>query len=188
MTARSDSTHTMTQHQAQPKSGLSALANRSPRLALVFLLLAACAAPASARLGSSAPEFALQRVDGATVRLADYKGQPVFVNFWATWCVPCREEMPLMQQVYEQYHDDGLVILAVDMEEDAATVQRWIEQGGFTFTFLLDTDGEVLKRYNVTAAPTSYFVSPDGMIRDLKLGALSRDEMRAKVEKLLGTS
>jgi peroxiredoxin len=93
--------------------------------------------------------------------------------------------MPAMQDLYEQYRDQGLVILAVDMEEDVRLVRRWIDQGGYTFTFVLDSEGEQVKRYNVNASPTSYFVGRDGVIRDLKLGALSRDEMRAKVEKLL---
>jgi peroxiredoxin len=92
------------------------------------LLLAACSqnTPA-ARMGGQAPDFTLQTADGGTVRLADLKGQPVFINFWATWCDPCREEMPAMQAVYDQYKDRGLVILAIDMEEDQRRVQRWIE-------------------------------------------------------------
>jgi peroxiredoxin len=96
--------------------------------------------------------------------------------------------MPAMQAVYEQYRDRGLVILAIDMEEDPRRVQRWIDQGGYTFTFLLDSEGEQVKRYNINASPTSYFVGPDGVIRDLKLGALSPTEMKTKVEKLLGQS
>jgi len=153
------------------------------------LLLVACSQNAPmARMGGQAPDFTLQTADGGTVRLADLKGKPVFINFWATWCEPCREEMPAMQAVYDQYKDRGLVILAIDMEEDQRRVQRWIEQGGYTFTFLLDSEGEQVKRYNINSSPTSYFVSPDGVIRDLKLGALSRTEMQAKVEKLLGQS
>ncbi len=153
--------------------------------AIAMLLVACGGAQPAARLGSPAPDFTLQSADGSTVRLADLKGKPVFINFWATWCGPCREEMPAMQELYEQYRDQGLVILAVDMEEDVRLVRRWIDQGGYTFTFVLDSDGEQVKRYNVNASPTSYFVGRDGVIRDLKLGALSRDEMRAKVEKLL---
>ncbi len=153
--------------------------------ALIALLLTACSPPAPARLGSPAPDFALPSLDGPSVRLADFKGRPVLINFWATWCVPCREEMPLMQEVYEQYRERGLVILAINMEEDAQTVRRWVDQGGFTFTFVLDSEGEQVKRYNVTAAPTSYFVGRDGVIRDLKLGALTRSDMQGKVEKLL---
>ena len=152
---------------------------------LGVLLLAACGTAPAARLGSPAPDFTLQTVDGTPLRLSDLKGKPVFMNFWATWCVPCREEMPAMQELYEQYRDRGLVILAVNMEEDQARVQRWIDQGGFTYTFVLDSEGQQLKRYNVNAAPTSYFIGRDGVIRDLKLGAISRAEMQTKVEKLL---
>ena len=154
---------------------------------VLLLLLAGCTAPPQARLGGAAPDFTLPSIDGTPVRLSELKGKPVFINFWATWCVPCREEMPLMREVYEQNREKGLVILAVDMEEDASLVRRWVEQGGYTFTFLLDSDGELIKRYNVTAAPTSYFVGPDGLIRDVKLGALSRSDMQAKVEKIVAT-
>jgi peroxiredoxin len=152
----------------------------------VVLALAACSgAQPAARLGSPAPDFTLPTADGGTVRLADLKGKPVLINFWATWCQPCREEMPAMQELYEQYRDRGLVILAIDMEEDLRPVRRWIDQGGYTFTFLLDSEGEQVKRYNINASPTSYFVARDGVIRDLKLGALSRGEMQTRVEKLL---
>jgi cytochrome c biogenesis protein CcmG/thiol:disulfide interchange protein DsbE len=155
---------------------------------LLLLLLTACSGPPQARLGSAAPDFTLQSIDGTSVRLSDFKGKPILINFWATWCVPCREEMPLLQATYEQYREQGLVILAVDMEEDASLVRRWVEQGGYTFTFLLDSDGELLKRYNVTAAPTSYFLSPEGVIKDLKLGALSRGDLQSKVEAVLPRS
>jgi cytochrome c biogenesis protein CcmG, thiol:disulfide interchange protein DsbE len=181
-------TRTTTEQYVQRRAGPGTLATRFLALALLLFLPAACAAPSTARLGGAAPDFTLPAVDGASVRLSDFKGKPVFINFWATWCVPCREEMPLMQATYEEYRDRGLVILAVDMEEDEATVRRWVEQGGYTFTFLLDSDGAEIKRYNVTAAPTSYFVGPDGVIRDLKLGALSRNEMQTKVEKILAGS
>jgi thiol-disulfide isomerase/thioredoxin len=156
-------------------------------VSLLALLLAACGAPPEARMGGVAPDFTLQTVDGAPVRLSDLKGKPVWINFWATWCVPCREEMPAMQELYDQYHDRGLAILAVNMEEDAPTVRRWIDSGGYGFTFVLDADGQQTKRYNVTAAPTSYFVGPDGVIHDLKLGQISRNEMVAKLDKLLGS-
>jgi peroxiredoxin len=152
------------------------------------MVLGACATPPAARLGSPAPDFTLQTVDGAPLRLSDLKGKAVFMNFWATWCTPCREEMPAMQELYEEHRDRGLVILAVNMEEDQARVRRWVEQGGFTYTFVLDSDGEQVKRYNVKAAPTSYFIGRDGAIRDLKLGAISRAEMQAKVAKLLAGS
>jgi cytochrome c biogenesis protein CcmG/thiol:disulfide interchange protein DsbE len=165
-----------------------------PRAWLVWGLLAAlvvataCAPATVARVGSPAPDFTLPSVDGPPVRLADLKGRPVFVNFWATWCAPCREEMPAMQALYERYRDQGLVLLAVNMEEDEARVRRWIEQGGYTFTFLLDSDGQLVKRYNVNAAPTSYFIDRDGVIRDLKLGAISPAEMETKVRGLLAAS
>jgi thiol-disulfide isomerase/thioredoxin len=149
------------------------------------LLLGCClAVPA---LAKNAPDPAYKTLDGHTQKLSALRGKVVVVNFWATWCVPCREEMPAMQELYDQYRDRGLAILAVNMEEDAPTVRRWIDSGGYGFTFVLDADGQQTKRYNVTAAPTSYFVGPDGVIHDLKLGQISRNEMVAKLDKLLGS-
>ena len=176
----------------------------SPRpwlFAVACGLLVACAAlpmgsrapdgaasePAIARPGGAAPDFALPSIDGSTVRLSDLRGQVVFINFWATWCTPCREEMPLMQEVYEQYRDRGLVILAVDMEEDERLVRRWVEQGGYSFTFLLDSDGAQVKRYNVTGAPASYLLSRDGVIREVKVGPFSRADLVTRVERLLAS-
>ncbi len=154
---------------------------------LLIVWLAACGPAPAAKLGSPAPDFTLNTPDGSTVQLAQLKGKPVWINFWATWCVPCREEMPAMQELYEQYRDKGLVILAVNMEEDGPTVQRWIDSGGYSFTFVLDSDGQQVKRYNVKAAPTSYFVGRDGVIQDQKLGQISRTEMVSKLDKLLGS-
>jgi peroxiredoxin len=162
--------------------------SRAGLLLLAAFVLGACGPPPAARLGSPAPDFTLQTVDGDPLRLSDLKGKAVFMNFWATWCTPCREEMPAMQELYDEHRNRGLVILAVNMEEDQARVRLWVEQGGFTYTFVLDSDGEQVKRYNVKAAPTSYFIGRDGVIRDLKLGAISRAEMQAKVEKLLAGS
>jgi thiol-disulfide isomerase/thioredoxin len=157
---------------------------------IILLGAAVSCAPAApvARLGGPAPAFALPGLDGRTVRLADFQGRPVVINFWATWCVPCREEMPLLQEAYERYRERGLVVIAVDIEEPEAVMRRWVEQGGFTLTFVRDPDGSEVKRYNVTSAPTTYFVGPDGVIRDLKLGALSRAELDSKLAALFAAS
>jgi thiol-disulfide isomerase/thioredoxin len=155
--------------------------------ALTVLALGACGTAPAARLGSPAPDFTLQTVDGTPVQLAQLKGKPVWINFWATWCVPCREEMPAMQELFDAYRDHGLTIVAVNMEEDPATVRRWITSGNYGFTFVLDSEGQQVKRYNVKAAPTSYFVGRDGVIHDLKLGQISRAEMVAKLDKLVGS-
>ena len=165
----------------------------SPRLAIRALLLGVCLMLSSAcaggpevvRLGAPAPRFALPNVDGGTVRLGELKGRPVVVNSWATWCAPCREEMPLLEEAYEHYRARGLAVIAVNMEEDERIVRRWIDQGGFTFTFVRDTDGTQVKRWNVNSAPTTWFVDADGVARDVKFGALSRGELEARIDRLL---
>src|SRR5438874_1268118 len=101
------------------RARLTRLSTQYSVLSTLVLVFAACSgAQPAARLGGQAPDFTLQSVGGGPIRLADLKGKPVFINFWATWCEPCREEMPAMQAVYEQYRDRGLIILAIDMEED----------------------------------------------------------------------
>ncbi len=158
-------------------------------LGSALLLSAACAPAATvARLGGPAPEFALPRLDGSTVRLADFKGRPVVINFWATWCAPCREEMPVIQEVYERYRERGLAVVAINMEEPEGVVRRLVEQGGFTLTFARDADGAQVKRYNVTSAPTTYFIGADGIIRDVKLGAVTQADLDTKVQALLTAS
>jgi peroxiredoxin len=93
--------------------------------------------------------------------------------------------MPLLQEAYERYRERGLVVIAINMEEPESVVRRWVEQGGFTLTFVRDADGTQVKRYNVTSAPTTYFVDPAGVIRDLKLGAVTRADLDSKVAALL---
>jgi peroxiredoxin len=156
-------------------------------LAVAALMVASGCTPAAtvARLGGPAPEFALPDLGGQTVRLGDFKGRPVVINFWATWCAPCREEMPLLQEAYERYRERGLVVIAINMEEPESVVRRWVEQGGFTLTFVRDADGTQVKRYNVTSAPTTYFVDSAGVIRDVKLGAVTRADLDGKVAALL---
>jgi len=122
--------------------------------------------------GRPAPDFQLQDLDGQTVSLAGLRGRPFLINFWATWCGPCRMEMPFLQQVYEdpKWSEQGLVILAVNLGEPAATVEGFMEENGLSFTVLLDTSREVGRAYNAALIPTTYFVDKDGIIQDIKIG------------------
>lgn len=131
-------------------------------------------------VGDAAHDFALQDLDGNSHRLSDFAGQPVIINFWATWCGPCRIEMPELQAAYAQYQDDGLVILAVDQAESADAVRRFfVEEMGLTFTPLLDSEQQVSRLYGVTAFPSTFFVNGDGIITAVHRGPMASSQIEA---------
>ena len=118
-----------------------------------------------------APDFQLQTLDGKTVKLSDYRGKPVLLNFWATWCGPCRYEIPFLDQVNAVYSQKGLVMLAVDLGEDAATVSNFMVTENVSLPVLLDTDKSVAQKYTIVGIPTTFLVDTDGILRYKKVGA-----------------
>jgi peroxiredoxin len=137
------------------------------------------------RKGFSAPDFSLNTLDGATVRLSDLRGRPVLINFWASWCGPCRVEMPHIQAAYEDHADDGLVVLGVDQSEPVTTVARFADEFGLTFPIPLDTDGKVSAAYQARGLPTSFFIDVDGVIRDTFTGPMSAGHIESMLEGIL---
>lgn len=135
-------------------------------------------------LGQRAPAFSLLDVEGKELALNDLRGRPILINFWATWCGPCRAEMPLIEEAYQQHKDDGLVVLAIDVEENpelAKTFAGWL---GVSFTILDDGAGDVAYRYRVTAFPTSFFVDRDGVIRAWQVGAMDQSALDRHLAKI----
>ena len=145
-------------------------------------------APPNPREGFSAPDFTLDLLGGGEVTLSDLRGKPVVVNLWASWCPPCRAEMPAIQKVYQDYQDLGLVVLGVnttnqDSEADAAA---FVRQYGLTFPIPLDRDGSVSVRYQLSGLPTTFFIDRKGIIRSVVVGGpMSEAMIRSKVEDLL---
>jgi len=139
----------------------------------------------SARLGQVAPAFALRAPTGEMTALSDYEGQVVLVNLWATWCPPCKAEMPALNRFYEAHQDQGFVVLAVNSQEDAATVQRFVEANGFSFPVLLDSQAEVVGLYQVRGLPTSLIIDRDGVIRYIHTGAITEKQLEKIVKPLL---
>ncbi len=141
------------------------------------LLITGCSKPEGSSqapgVGKQAPEFRLPGLDGQPVSLSDFRGRPVFVNFWASWCGPCRYEMPFIQEIYEdkRWSDKGLVILAIDMGESRSTAEDFMRSSNLSFPVLLDADQQVALRYNVRAIPTTFLVDKDGVIQAMKIGA-----------------
>jgi thiol-disulfide isomerase/thioredoxin len=136
-------------------------------------------------IGTSAFNFTLADLDGNDVSLNDFRGQPVFINFWASWCGPCRDEMPDMEEVYQKYKDAGLVILGVNIEEAEADVRQFVLEGGYSWTFLLDSEAQVADLYDVNGIPSSFFIDKDGIIRDAHRGTLSVSRMETKLETIM---
>jgi cytochrome c biogenesis protein CcmG/thiol:disulfide interchange protein DsbE len=127
-------------------------------------------AAALPRKDYTAPDFTLQTLDGRSMTLSDLRGQAVLINFWATWCPPCRLEMPAIQQVYDQYRDQGFEVLAVNLQEQNAQVSAFAEEMGLTFPILFDRDGSVSHTYLVRSLPTTFFVDRFGLIQEVIIG------------------
>ena len=142
---------------------------------------------AEPKVGALAPDFTLRDVGtGREVSLSDLRGKPVWINFWATWCPPCREEMPEMQTLYEQHRDTGLVIVGVDVQESEDTVSKFTKEVGATWPSLLDPDGDIVDRYFVSALPSHFFVDREGVIRAIHIGGLkTMGGRRAPVDEYL---
>ncbi|MGB9722676.1 MAG: peroxiredoxin family protein [Chloroflexia bacterium] len=131
-----------------------------------LILLLGCSTAGAARRGQEAPDFALPALTGETLRLSDFRGRPVLVNFWNSWCPPCRTEMPELQRVHEAL-GDRVVILAVNLlypEDRPEDVRAFAQEQGLTFPILLDSDGRVTVDYRVASLPTSFFIDGRGKI------------------------
>jgi len=132
-----------------------------------------------------APDFTLSNLDGTKVTLSDLKGQAVLINVWATWCPPCRVEMPSIQAAYAQYHDQGFTVVAVNLQEDPGAVATFIREQQLTFPALLDPDGQVSRTYQAVSLPSSFFVDRRGVIRAVYHGPMPRSIIAGTVEQLL---
>lgn len=137
------------------------------------------------RIGNIATDFQLKDLNGQTVSLSGLRGKPVMFNFWATWCGPCRAEMPLLQQIYDAWKDKGLIVLEIDLQESASAVQQFMTDNKLTLPTLLDSDGQVSKAYAVTVIPTTYFVDKGGVIRQIVRGAFPNTQLIEDQLKLI---
>ncbi|MBI4786996.1 MAG: TlpA family protein disulfide reductase [Chloroflexi bacterium] len=122
------------------------------------------------RIGSRMLDFTLPATTGESVSTTQFVGQVLIVNFWATWCVPCRQEMPALQEIYDAHREHGLVLLGVDYGEDREQVVNYARELGVSFPLLLDRDTAVGQRYRVQGLPTTVFVDRQGIIRDVVVG------------------
>jgi peroxiredoxin len=136
---------------------------------------------------SLAPDFLLESLDGSEVRLSDYRGQPVVLNFWATWCAPCRKEIPQFVDAYERFRADGLVVIGVNLQEGKSIARGYVEDYGMQFPVAIDVDGEVGDAYRLLGLPVTYFIDGDGVVRGVYTGPFEEragdTEVRGAIEQ-----
>lgn len=133
----------------------------------------------------SAPEFVLPGEDGKTYRLSDFRGKVVVLNFWATWCPPCRYEMPAMERAWKKVKGKGVVFLAVNVGENEDQIFQFLGEYPVTFPILMDQKGEIVKRYPVVGLPTTYIISPNGRVTHRAVGTREWDHAKL-ISQLLG--
>ncbi|MBI2907762.1 MAG: redoxin domain-containing protein [Chloroflexi bacterium] len=168
-------------------------------LALVLLLAAGCqdegyaasstgsSSEVAPRVGKTAPDFTLTSLSGETVSLSSLRGKAVLINFWASWCDPCRAEMPGMEKVWKELKDQGMVILAINEREDKETAGKFVKELGLTFPILLDPGEVVFNTYRVTLFPSSFFIDREGVIRYMTVGQMSESTVRSRIKVAMGS-
>lgn len=135
-------------------------------------------------VGAAAPEFSVSTTEGTPFELAEHAGQPIWINVWASWCPPCRAEMPDIEEVRQGAADRGLVFVAMNFLEDDPDVRRYMETIGYDFTVGLDPDGDFAGRYSVLGLPTHIFIDADGNVDAIRVGGMTRAEMDQKANEL----
>lgn len=128
--------------------------------------------------------FKLKDLNGKEVSLSDFKGKKVFLNFWASWCPPCKGEMPDIEKLHVETKDTDLVILAVNIGEDNSTAKSFMEKNKYNFTVLLDSDQSIAAQYNIGAIPTSFFIDKEGNIVNSTRGGMTLEQMKNNISKL----
>jgi peroxiredoxin len=139
-------------------------------LGLIFSVVAATSLASSGLTGQAAPDFALKSSTGDNLRLSEFRGDVVMINFWATWCGPCRQEMPLLDELYQRYERVGFSLLGVNIDDDSRKAMNMISELGVNFPVLFDNTKEVSKLYQVDAMPVTVIVDRDGNVRYVHQG------------------
>lgn len=138
--------------------------------------------------GFLAPDFELPTITGETLKLSDLRGQAVLVNLWATWCPPCRAEMPAIEKIHNEYKDQGLVVLGVNMtyQDSPSDIPPFISEYGLTFPILLDKTNSVGSAYQLRSLPSSFFIDREGIIQEVVIGGpMAEALLRTRVEQIL---
>jgi peroxiredoxin len=135
--------------------------------------------------GQTVPDFVLTYGDGETVKLSDWRGQPVVINFWATWCSPCRAEMPEIVEAFERYQEEDLVVVGVNVQESADKASEFAEEFQMSFPIALDSRGEIQQLYQVRGLPTTFFIDREGRLTARWAGLLTKDLLAEYLSEIL---
>ncbi|QMV45201.1 redoxin domain-containing protein [Cohnella cholangitidis] len=136
--------------------------------------------------GDKPPAFRLAGLDGQVHEWQDYEGKPLIINFWGTFCPPCRNEMPALQNQYEKWKGQGLELIGINLSEDHLTAESFIRQVGVNFPILMDKDKRTEKAYGLKQYPTTFFISSNGKIQEVVIGGLlTEEEIEVRVERLM---
>ncbi|MEH6942280.1 thiol-disulfide oxidoreductase ResA [Bacillus sp. JJ722] len=134
--------------------------------------------------GQEAPDFVLTDLEGKKHQLSDYRGQGVFLNFWGTWCPPCKEEMPYMENQYQKYKDNGVQVLAVNIEESEVVVSSFVKKHGLTFPVPMDRDGRVNDAYGVFNLPVTFLIDKNGIVIDIIEAGMTEELIQQQMERI----
>ena len=136
-------------------------------------------------VGKKAPSFVAPKVGGQLVSLENYKNKPLVLNFWASWCPPCRDETPGMERIWRKYEDQGVVILGINVQDGEKEAERYISEFGVTFSNALDLDGSITVDYGVTGLPVTFFIDNDSVVTGRWVGSISEDRLDNWVSNLI---
>ncbi|MCR8982511.1 thiol-disulfide oxidoreductase ResA [Brevibacillus laterosporus] len=153
-------------------------------VALVFAVYTSFAKPNEIKKGDKVPNFSLQSLDGETMTLADLKGKGVILNFWGSWCEPCRNEMPDLEKAWLANKDQNIVIVGVNVGESEVSAEQFVRQVKTTFPILMDKQREVTKVYNIGQMPSTFYIDQDGIVQDIIIGPMNEKRINAALEKI----
>jgi len=144
--------------------------------------------PPNPKAGFAAPDFTLDTLDGGQLTLSRLQGHPVVLNLWASWCLPCRYEMPIIEKVFQKYKDAGLIVIGLNLtsQDSVSDIRAFVEELGLTFPIVLDRNGAVSERYQLLGLPSTFFIDQKGIIRSVVVGGpMSEATLQSNVEGLL---
>ena len=140
------------------------------------------------RIGKPAPQFAMQLLDGGEFRLSDHEGRPLVINFWASWCPPCRQESPAFERQWRRYRDTGIQFVGVDIQDDVSDAEAYVREFGLTFPNGIDPDGRITIDYGVIGLPVTFFVGSSGIVEGRWVGATPEEKLEEWVNTLVAAS
>ncbi|MEI5906841.1 thiol-disulfide oxidoreductase ResA [Bacillus spongiae] len=137
------------------------------------------------QVNDKAPDFILPKLNGEELKLSEFRGKAVLLNFWGSWCAPCKKEMPVIQDAYDQYKDQNVEVITINVNESELTVKNFFEKNNLSLPVVMDKDSEVYDAYGIYVLPTSFFLHPDGTVNRVYKGEITRENMSKWMNEIL---